>query len=151
MGSAEKILRRMETTLTDDQPVPASLSFKADKRSLIGPVSRPAGWIPRPNLVTYTTILRGLIDQGRLEEAKQFEQRMKSASYVTPGVSAAFFDELEASAMCFYSRFHKIQWKLRLSWFGMRRNDTLHGVVRHEDDVLHRRERECLGREHGEE
>ena len=102
MGSAEKILRRMETTLTDDQPTPASSSFKADKWSLIGPVSRPAGWIPRPNLVTYTTILRRLIDRGRLE-AKQFEQWMKSAGYVTPGVSAAFVDELEASAMHFYS------------------------------------------------
>ena len=129
MGSAEKILRHMETTLTDDQPMPASSSFRADKQSLIGPISQLAGWIPRPNLVTYTTILRGLIDQGRLEEAKQFKQQMKSAGYVTPGVSAVFFDELEASATCFYSRFHKIQWKLCLSQFGMQRSDTPRGIV----------------------
>jgi len=70
IGSAEKILRRMETTLTDNQSAPASSSLKVDNaRTLAGPVSRPAGWIPRPNLVTYTTILRGLIDRGRIEEA----------------------------------------------------------------------------------
>ena len=55
MGSAEKILGRMETTLTDDQPPPACSSFKADKtQTLIGPISQLARWIPRPNLVTYT-------------------------------------------------------------------------------------------------
>ena len=47
--------------------------------------------------------------------------------------------------------FTKIQWKLRLSRFGMRRSDTPCGIVRHEDDALHRWEWECLGREHGEE
>jgi pentatricopeptide repeat protein len=84
-GSAERILRRMETTLTDDQVAPASSSARTDKtRTLAGPVSRPAGWIPGPNLVTYTTILRGLVDRGRIEEARQFEGRMKAAGYV-PG------------------------------------------------------------------
>ena len=95
--------------------------------------------------------LRGQIDLGRLEEVKQFEQQMKLAGMLLP-------ESVQCSSMSWRPQqcistpdFTIIQWKLRLSQFGMRRSDTPHGIVQHEDDTLRRQEREHLGREHGEE
>ncbi|KAF8491107.1 hypothetical protein JB92DRAFT_3128519 [Gautieria morchelliformis] len=81
--SAERILSRMESTVQDKTTLATSSARKGRNRTLTGPLPRPANWIPGPTLVTYTAILRGLIDQGKLEEARQFEVRMKEAGYVT--------------------------------------------------------------------
>lgn len=80
--SVERILSRMETTLPKGAIPAASTIPKDAPRIRTGPLPRPANWIPGPTLVTYTTILRGLVDQDKLEEAREFEVRMKEAGYV---------------------------------------------------------------------
>lgn len=82
---AERILNRMESNLTDKQTAPArSSEVNLETRTREGPIHRKAGWIPEPSLVTYTTILRGLIDRGNYQDAKRIAMRMDEAGYV-PG------------------------------------------------------------------
>lgn len=111
--SAEKILSRMESALPKDAK-PAALSTRKDtNRTFTGPLPRPANWIPGPTLVTYTTILRGLIDQGKLEEARQFEGRMIDAGYV-----AGSDERTERVLELLRERetTHRIPWRQRASW-----------------------------------
>lgn len=111
--NAEKILSRMESTLQEES-LPATSPQRSDPtRTLIGPLPRPSNWMPGPTLVTYTTILRGLIDEGKLEEARRFETRMQRAGYVAgshePTEEVLELLRTRESAL-------RIPWHQRASW-----------------------------------
>lgn len=71
----------------------------------------------RPNLVTYTTIIRGLVDAGRIWEAQQTASRMmdkigyvKGSNFHTENVLQMLADRQERAAwsqVCLESRCHK--------------------------------------------
>ena len=113
IDNAEKILSRMESTHQHETLPAVSPARRDPTRTLTGPLIRPPNWIPGPTLVTYTTILRGLIDEGKLEEARLFETRMKEAGYV-PGSYGPTEDVLELLRT--RESTPRIPWYQRASW-----------------------------------
>ncbi|KAF8524340.1 hypothetical protein BU17DRAFT_84932 [Hysterangium stoloniferum] len=81
---AERILTRMEADLPEGAKPAAAVKSRDIIRSRTGPIQRPASWVPAPTLVTYTSILRGLVDERRYKEARIFSERMQTAGYI-PG------------------------------------------------------------------
>ncbi|KIJ36984.1 hypothetical protein M422DRAFT_260633 [Sphaerobolus stellatus SS14] len=78
----ERILQEMEKALDEESGIPGSTTDPS--RSRMGPIRRSPEWAAVPTIVTYTAILRGLIESGRLNDAKIFVGRIEELGYV-PG------------------------------------------------------------------
>lgn len=116
LDRALRILTRMEETniRSDGDPSHGSTIKSLDRvRNRRGPIRHSSDWMPPPNLVTYTSIWRGLIDSGNYEAAREFSDRLESAGYAqgmnerTENV-AHLLEEREAR--------HQIHQAQRVSW-----------------------------------
>jgi len=82
---AEKILFEMEKGLEEGKALDEHQHEPT--RSRTGPAQRSSSWVPIPTIVTYTAILRGLIESHRLGDARKFVEKIEAIG-VKPGMDA---------------------------------------------------------------